>query len=90
MRAKVKVSRVEVFRAGQTNSQISEEYTTSERLTLNAVYKNQYDSTGKDEDNTYALWTPNAEFTINITNPNLFGKFKVDQKYYVDFTLADE
>ena len=55
----------------------------------NAVYKNQYDSTGLDEDNTFALYTPSAEFTINVVNPALFGKFKLDQKYYVDFTEAE-
>ena len=55
----------------------------------NAVYKNQYDSTGLDEDNIFALYTPSAEFTINVVNPALFGKFKLDQKYYVDFTEAE-
>ena len=82
MRAKVRVSNVVV-------SKNSNEETVGEKLTFNAVYKNQYDSTGLDEDNTFALYTPSAEFTINVVNPTLFGKFKLDQKYYVDFTGAE-
>lgn len=63
---------------------------TSERLTFNAVAASAYPSDGSDEDNTYAKWSPSAEFGITITNPELIGKFQVGEKYYVDFTPADK
>ncbi|WP_219928724.1 hypothetical protein [Aliiroseovarius pelagivivens] len=57
---------------------------------MTAVSKSEgYDETGDDENNTYAKWSPSASFEIDIRNPNLFGKFVVDQEFYVDFTLAD-
>jgi len=31
-----------------------------------------------------------ASLTINIANPALFGKFKVGDKFYVDFTAAPD
>lgn len=62
---------------------------TSERLSFNAVAASAYPSDGSDEDNTYAKWSPSAEFGITITNPALIGQFLVGEKYYVDFTPAD-
>ncbi|WP_204367562.1 hypothetical protein [Janthinobacterium sp. HH01] len=44
---------------------------------------------GSDEDNSFARWTPSAELTMTINNPDLLGKFKVGDKFYVDFTPAD-
>lgn len=82
MRAKVKVSNVQLFK------NITEDV-VQENLIFNAVYKNQYDSTGLDEDNTYSKFTPTAEFKLSVVNPELFGKFVVGQKYYVDFTEAE-
>lgn len=87
MRAKVKVSNVEKFVSGSTTK--IESTTTMEKLTFNAACKNGYDSSGKDEDNSYALWTPTAEFKMSITNPSLFDKFELNQMYYVDFTLVE-
>lgn len=63
---------------------------TSERLSFNAVAASSYPSDGSDEDNTYAKWSPSAEFGITITNPALIGQFAVGEKYYVDFTPADK
>lgn len=45
---------------------------------------------GESEDNTFARYTPSASFTVQINNPQLFGKFKIGQKFYVDFTEAPE
>lgn len=59
-----------------------------ETLTLHAVAKNGYDSTGDDEDNTFAKWSPGATMSINIANPALWGKFAVGDKFYVDFTAV--
>lgn len=82
MRAKMRVSAVE-----QVKTQ--EGTVTAEKLRFNAVAKNEaYPADGADEDNTYARWSPTAELNIYVANPNLFGKFEVGQKFYVDFTPA--
>ena len=72
MRAKVKATTVVPFDGG-------------ERIIFDAVCKNEYGSTGLDEDNTYAKFTPAATFDITITNPALVGKYKQGKEYYVDF-----
>lgn len=77
MRAKLQVSEVQST-------------ATSERLTLRAVCKpGGYPSDGSDEDNSFARWTPSAELTMTINNADLLGKFKVGDKFYLDFTPAD-
>jgi hypothetical protein len=43
---------------------------------------------GMDEDNTFAKFSPSANFSICVANPALLGKLKAGQKYYVDFTEA--
>lgn len=64
-------------------------YADGEILTLSAVAKDGgYPEDGSDEDNTFAKWTPTADLTMDIRNPNLLGKFAVGQKFYVDFTEA--
>lgn len=45
---------------------------------------------GGDEDNTFSRWTPSAHLTMTIKNPALFDSFHIGQKFYVDFTVADE
>ena len=78
MRAKLQISRVET------------PYEGAEKLTFHAVCKDGgYPSDGSDEDNSYARWSPQADLTIVINNPALHGKFKVGEKFYVDFTSAD-
>lgn len=83
MRAKLRVSFVESYpKDGEKNG---------ERVTMNAVGPTgSYPDDGSDEDNTYARWSPSASFEIYIQNPALFGKFSTDQKFYVDFTEADQ
>jgi hypothetical protein len=69
---------------------IYEGKTTNEVVSMRAVAKNDaYPEDGSDEDNTYAKFSPSANFEINIANPNLFGKFAAGQKFYVDFTPAE-
>ena len=78
MRAKMRVSNV-----------IPNEEFESERLTFTAVCKSDgYPEDGADENNTYAMWTPNAELEMTVTNPALLGKFKIDEEYYLDFNKA--
>lgn len=43
---------------------------------------------GESEDNTFALFTPWGELRLAITNPDLLGRFKPGQKFYLDFTEA--
>lgn len=44
---------------------------------------------GESEDNTYARYSPSGELKLTITNPELFGKFKPGQKFYLNFTEAE-
>jgi hypothetical protein len=79
MRAKMEVINIEKAAEG-----------CSERLTFRAVCRTSgySDSAGLDEDNTYAHYSPQADLTITVANPDLFGQFERGQKYYVDFTQA--
>jgi len=78
MRAKMKVESVTVTEYG-------------EKLKLCAVCKSDaYPADGSDEDNTYAKFSPSASLEIQIQNPALYGKFKPGQKFYVDFTPANQ
>lgn len=61
---------------------------SQETLTMHAVAASKYPEDGSDEDNTFAKFSPGATLSINIANPALFGKFKVGDTYYVDFTPA--
>jgi len=63
---------------------------TSESLSMSAVTSSPYDKDGNSEDNTYAKYTPSATFSASINNPALLGQFQVGDKYYLDFTKADE
>lgn len=77
MRAKLKVTAVDKYEGG-------------ERLKFSAVYKDgAYPEGGADEDNTFAMYTPQAELSMTINNPALAGQFNVGDKFYVDFTPAE-
>jgi hypothetical protein len=79
MRAKMAVDAVEIYR-NTTGTQ-------SEKIKFHAVAKKDgYPSDGKDENNTYALYSPSAALEITITNPDLIGKINPGEFYYVDFT----
>lgn len=61
-----------------------------EHIEFRAVSKDEpYGDDGKDENNTFALYTPSARATFQINNPELFGQYKEGQAFYVDFTPAD-
>ena len=76
MRAKFQLNRIEQF-------------ASCEQLHFNAVAAGKYPADGADEDNTYAKFSPSATCSIMVANPELLGKFKVGEKYYVDFTPAE-
>ena len=77
MRAKMRVSNVVVHPDG------------SESLSFSGVAKSDgYPSDGSDENNSFARWTPCAEMTMTVQNPDLFGKFSIGDEFYLDFTKA--
>lgn len=83
MRAKMEVINVEELKHGSDGGK------SHERLSFRAVPRsNGYPADGSDEDNTYAKWSPQADLSITVANPALFGQFERGQKYYVDFTQA--
>lgn len=87
MRAKLQVSFVQ-----EHFSELDGVKTKScETVVMHAVCRtNGYsDTNGDDEDNTYAKYSPQADFRITVANPALFGKFKAGDKYYADFTRAE-
>lgn len=84
MRAKLQVGMVHEHFYGPEGAK------SQETLTMHAVAKSSYDNTGADEDNTFARWSPGANLQIQIANPDLWGKFKHGDKFYVDFTPADK
>lgn len=78
MRAKLKIETI-----------LATEY--GEELKLKAVVKSgSYPADGSDEDNTFAKFTPTAELSLSVRNPDLFGKFKPGQAFYLDFTPAEK
>jgi hypothetical protein len=90
MRAKFYVMGVEehkgVFGTGQ------EPEKTSETLTLCAVGSGKpYNDDGSgDEDSTFSRWTPQANLSMVVQNPDLWGQVKAGDKFYVDFTRAED
>jgi hypothetical protein len=79
MRAKMSVYSVEQLQGGQ------------EKLHFTCVGGNKpYGAQGESEDNTFARYTPSGTLELLVNNPDLAGKFKPGQKFYLDFTEADE
>ena len=79
------------MRAKLVISSITRNEDNGETLKMIAVSKfDGYGDDGLDENNTYAKFSPSADFEIYITNPALHGKFEPDQQYYADFTLVAE
>ena len=63
---------------------------TFEQINMAPVCTKPFDADGNSEDNTYARWTPSGRIDLTITNPNLFGKIKPGQRFYLHFTEAKE
>lgn len=85
MRAKFQVSLVqENFYPGP----VREGEKSSETLKFQAVGAPEYPADGSCEDSTFSRFTPSADLSMSVTNPDLFGKFKVGDKFYADFTPA--
>jgi hypothetical protein len=77
MRAKMQITKIE-------------SYGSVEVLHFTAVAKSTaYPEDGSDEDNTYAKFSPSGTLHLTVANPALVGKFKPNEKYYLDFTKAE-
>lgn len=81
MRAKMLVETAEL--------QKFEGYEDQLRVSMRAVYKDGYDETGLDENNTYAKFTPMADLDMIIQNPALVNKIQEGQVFYVDFSEVE-
>lgn len=66
---------------------------THEEIQMRAVQGDKvskgYPVDGSDEDNTYAKFSPSADFRLLVANPALFGSYKPEQKFYIDMTPAE-
>jgi len=60
--------------------------TNQERVKLVAV--TGYNTGDTDENKQWSKWTPCADFSITINNPDAFGKLSSGHEFYVDFTPA--
>lgn len=61
----------------------------TETVTFFGVSKGSpYPEDGSDENNTFAKFSPSANFQIMIANPALLGKFEPGDTFYADFTPA--
>ena len=74
MRAKMKVSAVKITEYGEV---IEAAPVCGDRA---------FGPNGESEDNTFARFTPAGSLSLTVSNPDLFGKIKPGQKFYVDFT----
>lgn len=59
-----------------------------EVLKMRPVCAEHYPDDGKDENNTFARFTPSGSLTLLVNNPELAGQIKPGQEYYIDFSLA--
>ena len=63
----------------------------SESLSFSGVARaDGYPEDGSDENNSFARWTPCAELNMLVQNPDLCGKFVINDEFYLDFTKASK
>jgi len=84
MRAKLRTTFVQEHFYGPDGTK------SGETLSFYAVARSDgYPNDGSDENNTYAKFSPQADFKITVANPALWGQFAVGDEFYVDFTKAN-
>ena len=83
MRAKFELKKVNTFNGYNNHNPNYEE------LEFLAVITAPFDKDGNSEDNSFTRWTPDGSLKMSVTNPNLIGKFKEGQKFYLDFIPAE-
>lgn len=81
MRAKLQINSV-------TETTNDKDEVTQVEIRMIPVSTKPFDKDGNSEDNSFARWTPSGSVQLTITNPVFFGRFKVGQKFYADFTEA--
>lgn len=86
-RCKVRVESVKLLGSDGKGNHSAEE--VQMRAVQGDKVSKGYPADGTDEDNTYAKFSPSADFRLYVANPVLFGQFKPEQKYYVDLILAE-
>jgi len=59
-----------------------------EKLSFSAVVDKPFDAEGASDDNSFARYSPSGSLEIVVQNPNLIGKFKPGQKFYLTFEEA--
>jgi hypothetical protein len=59
---------------------------TQEEVSLNAVYSNKEGSANAQ----WSKWTPSANLSMYISNPDAFGKVLPGQFVFVDLTPTDK
>jgi len=59
-----------------------------EEINMAPVCGKPFDKDGNSEDNSFARWTPCGSLNLTISNPNLFGKIKEGQRFYLNFVEA--
>lgn len=83
-RAKVYVESVKLLNGDGRGGHLHEE--VQMRAVGGDKVQKGYPDDGSDEDNTYAKFSPSADFRLMVANPALFGQFQPGQKFYVDLT----
>ncbi len=83
MRAKVRVGNVSPLSGNE-----GDPYRSQTMRAYPVAKSEAYPADGSDEDNSYSRWSPSGEFSLTITNPNLHGKIKDGDVFYVDFHRA--
>lgn len=71
-------------------TKVEKPYEGAETVSFSAVCGKPFNAVGESEDNTFARWTPSGSLSLTIQNPNLLGKFAEGQKFYLDFSEAED
>ena len=74
-----------MMRAKVTVTEVTQPWSGADKVVMHPVC-GQTGPNGESEDNTFARYTPAGKIELTINNPDLVGKIKPGQTYYVDFT----
>ena len=66
-----------------------ERFEHSETLEFAPVTDAKFNAVGVSEDNSFSKWTPSGSLVMNVSNPELMGKFSPGEKYYLRFEKAE-
>ena len=90
MRAKFYVTKISKYGNFIQTEVGTKEEISQETLTMSPVCPSKFGPNGEHEDNDFHRWSPSGSFELTITNPALFGKFAIGDKYYLDFTKSEK